>query len=358
MSQHAVFQKVPNAPGLYRNSATGVYLAIKCLGGKRRERSLKTTDRKLAERRMKEWVESFARINPELERITLRELLAKYLLIMRAKSRSTMRRAGYIAGCFTKTWKFGMDIEVRNIRPSMLDEWLALHEPRLKNSSYNLYVGFIRSVFEIAAKDKVVIESPAARIGTPWKRPQKTMRRVPTTEQFDAIIAHIRLNRFNEHHADSADFLEFLGTAGLGQAEAGNLEWSNVDWDMGRIHVRRQKTDALFYVPMYPKVRALLERMKASPKALASQRVFSIKDAKKALTGACHRLELPHFSQRNLRQYAIVLLLRAGIDPKLISRFQGHNDGGGLIMSTYSEVIASNDQEYERMQLSKLSAAA
>ena len=48
--------KVPQVPCLYRHSLNLGYYGIKKLGGKRKEHSLRTSDRKLAERRLKEWL--------------------------------------------------------------------------------------------------------------------------------------------------------------------------------------------------------------------------------------------------------------------------------------------------------------
>jgi len=39
-------------------------------------------------------------------------------------------------------------------------------------------------------------------------------------DEFNAIIADVRSQVYNADAADSANFLEFLGLAGLGQAEA------------------------------------------------------------------------------------------------------------------------------------------
>jgi len=99
-----------------------------------------------------------------------------------------------------------------------------------------------------------------------------------------------------------------------------------------------------------------MERLKAKAgtNATALTPVLKIKDAKRALTGACERLNLPHFSQRNLRQCLIMRLWKQGIDKKLIAKWQGHSDGGQLIMDTYTEVFGSDDAEYERLQLAKL----
>ena len=89
-------------------------------------------------------------------------------------------------------------------------------------------------------------------------------------------------------------------------------------------------------------------------RVLPSARVFKIKDAKKALSAACAQLKLPYFSQRNLRQSLIRRLIRAKLDVKSISKWQGHQDGGQLILDTYTEVFGDDEDAYEQIQLAKL----
>jgi len=50
----------------------------------------------------------------------------------------------------------------------------------------------------------------------------------------------------------------------------------------------------------------------------------------------------------------ILRLWKAGVDKKLIAKRQGHQDGGQLIMDTYTEVFGGDDAEYEQQQLAKL----
>jgi integrase len=68
------------------------------------------------------------------------------------------------------------------------------------------------------------------------------------------------------------------------------------------------------------------------------EQIFKIADAKKALTGACRRLSYPPFSQRSLRRMFIVRAIERGVDVKVIAEWQGHRDGGKLILGTYSHV--------------------
>lgn len=351
-----LYVKVPGVVGLYRHAVSDRYYGVKKIKGKRRERSLETTDRKIAERRLKEWIASLEKVDGEMEKTTLGQLRASFVAVNKGKSDSSQCINEGVLREFSTWWPHGLDFQVRNIRPSHLEEWLAIQERRLKNTTYNRYAGVLKQMFELAVKDRIIAESPFDRVATRWKKPQTPVRRVPTVEQFEAIVTDIRSQKFSRHARATADFLEFLGLAGLGQAEASSLMWHNVDFEKNCMSVRRHKTDVRFSVPIYPHLSPLMERLKAEAgaKATPTALVFKIKDAKKALTGACERLGLPHFSQRNLRQCLIMRLWKLSVDKKLIAKWQGHQDGGQLILDTYTEVFGSDDAEYERLQLAKL----
>jgi hypothetical protein len=58
-----------------------------------------------------------------------------------------------------------------------------------------------------------------------------------------------------------------------------------------------------------------------------------------------------------LRQFLIGRLWKAGVNRKLIAKWQGHRDGGKLIIDTYTEVFGDDDSAYGRQQLAKLTRA-
>lgn len=353
----ATYAKVPAFPGLYRHSRSGRYYGFKKLHGKRYECSLRTGDRKIAERRLRDWKRNLETVDREVERTTLRELIHKFVAANQGKSSKTRATNASIIRCVEKSWPGGTDVEVRAIKPSHLDEWLAMQETRLKNTTYNRYAGVLRHMFNIAARDRIIAESPFKQVKTPWKRPQEPVRLTPTEEQFRAILDSIRSQRFTDHAQASADFVEFLGLAGLGQAEASSLTWGDVDFHRGRIGVRRHKTSTRFHVPIYPELKQVLTRLRKEARhPAANTRVFAINDAKKALASACSRLGYPNFSQRSIRRCLIRKLWRSGVDKKLIAKWQGHQDGGQLIMDTYTEAFGEDDAEYEKQQLAKLCA--
>ena len=155
----------------------------------------------------------------------------------------------------------------------------------------------------------------------------------------------IRDQPFNADAHDCADFVEFIGLAGLGQAEASPLTWRDVDFERGQLTTFRHKTRTGFVIPIYPQVRPLLERPHACRRVEDAGRVLSIKDAKKAITGgACRRLALPPYSHRSFRRMFITRAIENGVDVKVIAQWQGHRDGGKLILDTYSHVNRVHSQ--------------
>jgi integrase len=194
----------------------------------------------------------------------------------------------------------------------------------------------------------MISASPAAHLHSAKR--EKPIRLTPSFEQFKAIIADVRSQPFNADAQDSADFLEFLGLAGLGQAEAAALTCSDVDFEAQRIITFRHKTTTGFAVPLYPQIRPLLERL-CNGRA-HDERVFRIADARKALAGACRRLGYPPFSQRSLRRLFITRAIERGVDVKVIAEWQGHKDGGKLILDTYSHVNPAHSQRMAQLMTS------
>jgi integrase len=202
-----------------------------------------------------------------------------------------------------------------------------------------------RALFNSAVRDRIITTSPAAHLHSAKR--EKPIRLTPSFEQFKAIIADVRAQQFNADSQDSADFLEFLGLAGLGQAEAGSLTRADVDLAAGQIITYRHKTSTGFAIPIFPQVRALLERLCEGK--MHDARVFKISDSKKALTGACRRLGYPPFSQRSLRRMFITRAIELGVDVKVIAEWQGHRDGGKLILDTYSHVNRVHSQRMAQL---------
>jgi integrase len=340
-SKIGAFQKVGEC--LYRYSSNGVYYARIRVDGKEIKRALGTTDRDLAKRKLAGFKDEQRQIDRSQGKLTLAELCDRYLKTVQHQKPKTLERKTCIVGRIKRDWPTGSSIQIAKIKPSDVDLWLSTVQRRANrfgSASRNLHISCIREVFGLAVRDRIISVSPATHLRSAKR--EKPIRLTPTFEQFNAIIADVRAQRFNADAQDSADFLEFLGLAGLGQAEAGSLTRSDIDFEADRIITFRHKTATGFAIPIFPQVRPLLERLCAGKSN--GDRIFKILDAKKALAGACQRLDLRPFSQRSLRRMFITRAIEKGVDVKVIAEWQGHKDGGKLILDTYSHVNPSHSQ--------------
>jgi integrase len=334
------FQKVGEC--LYRYSRNGVYYARIKRAGKETKRSLRTTDRSLAQRRLRDFQDDQQQVDPSRGNLTFAQLCDRWLATKKNANPKTLGTKAHVVKLIKSRWPGGAAQRVRDIAPSQADLFLA--QFRFGAASQNAFVTVIRELFDFAVRDNCIAKTPCAHLK--FRKRDKPIRLTPTFEQFKAIIADVRAQSFNADAQDSADFLEFLGLAGLGQAEAGSLGAADVDFDAGRFITFRHKTSTGFAVPIFPQLRPLLERL---CEGKANDRVFKVRDAKKGLAGACRRLGLAPFSQRSLRRMFITRAIERGVDVKVIAEWQGHRDGGKLILDTYSHVRPEHSQRMAQL---------
>src|SRR6266496_6658019 len=99
--------------------------------------------------------------------------------------------------------------------------------------------------------------------------------------------------------------------------------------------IRRPPRSTLFpYTTLFRSPLLLRRRRDDVP----NERVFAIDNAKKAIANACRRLNLPQYSHLSFRRMFITRAIERGVDVKVIAEWQGHKDGGKLILDTYSHV--------------------
>lgn len=329
---------------LYRYRPSGTYYARVKQRGKDIRQSLETCDRELAKRKLRDFKRDLGLLDLAAGDLTLAELCERYFKTVLHQKPSTVQGKRMVIDRMLAHWPGGSSRRLKDVRTSEIREFLSASVGENSKSLYNHYVFVVRAVFDVALQDRLIATSPAADIKA-VKR-DKPIRRTPSFKDFQDIVQDIRGQAFNADCRDSSDFVELLGLAGLGQAEASALRWGDVDWERGEITTFRHKTSKGFVIPIYPQLRPLLERLRGDRNPTPDERVVQIDDAKKALAGACRRLNLPAYSQRALRRMFITRALEKGIDVKVIAQWQGHTDGGKLILDTYSHV---SPQHVKRM---------
>ena len=327
------FEKV--AECLYRYSSNGVYYARFESQGKEIRRSLRTTDRATAKRKLGDLQRDLARTDLSAGKCTLSDLCDRYLATIQHQKPKTVRRKQDIAAAIKRDFPGGTSIFIDKVVPSKVLMWLASYN--FGAPSYNLYLEFTRAIFAMAVGDRLLAHSPIEHLkGKKLTDPQ---RDTPTNEEFHAIVDNIRRQPFNADAKDSADYVEFMGLIGLGQAEIATFTWGDFTTAEHAEKIR-VKTGRGFPVPLFPGVRVLLERMRGELGYTPDphEPIFKQKDARKALRGACERLGFRLYSHRSFRRMFITRRIEQGIDIQTIASWQGHTDGGKLLLSKYGKI--------------------
>jgi len=261
----------------------------------------RTTDRKLADRELRRLKDEQGQVDRSQGKLTLAELCDHYKKTVQHQGLKTVIQETYVADRIRGNWPTGSLIQVVKVRPSDVDMWLARYQ--FGTASRNFHIQVLKDVFDLAVRDRIIVVSPAQHLK--YAKRDKPIRRTPTFEQFQAIVASIRAQRINGHDADESA------------------------------------------IPLYPQLRSLLEKRHAQK--AADGRVFKIKDAMRAIEAACKRLKLPAYSHRSFRRMFIPRAIEKGIDVKVIAEWQGHRDGGKLILDTSSHVNWEHSQRMAQL---------
>jgi integrase len=347
-------------PCLFRHEANKNYYGKKKHRGKTITKALQTeqggkiTDRKLAEAALRIWLDSLD-APVKLQAITFRELYALFLQAKRGKEKSTLKTYTFRFGTIEKEAPQVLDMPVDKIKPSDFAPMLGKLEKEWKPRTFNALTLFIKQLFDLAIRDEIIEKNPYNRLTTKRLKLNDAPAQVPTVEQCERIVTSMRTQEFADTAEVSADLCAFLHLAGLGEAEADFLTWGNIDFEAGVMKCKRIKTGAYFDVPIYPHMKAFLLNMYARQGEPGPEvKAFKVRSIKKGLFNACRRLGFHPYSPRDLRKARIVWLLRQGITPETLSRWQGHKDNGVLIRRTYSWVIDDAYKQYEKAQLALL----
>ncbi len=350
------FKKVAGASSLYRyvgldgSVKDGSYYMIAKFKGNRSpvKECLNTTDLALAKRKV---LSAKQRRKTGAGDITLMALGEAYKAGRNGKNQKTIQ---WVLNRLERECPFYGTI-VRKTLPIDISKFVS--GLKLEPRSNNLFFQTLKGIFEEGVINGYLEKNPMEALKKSLRRKGgRKLPNAPTPEEFDAILKEIRGQKFADTAKASGDLVEFLGTAALGVAEAANLDWRDINFKTERMRIERRKTKVYFDVPLYPDLKPLLERLHKEANEPKSGKVFKVVNPKVAIKKACERLDLPHYTARNFRQMGVINLLRDKLDYKLVSKYQGHQDGGVLIISTYSEVISKNDSNYEEEQLKRLRA--
>ena len=317
------------------NSSRTIYANFR-YKGKTFRHSLETTDKTVARNRLAKFRQDLEKgPAPNQENGLVSELSPKFLKSLATKSQSVQVRSRGHLKHFCK--RFGQ-ANPRDLKPMEIQAWLqALREERsFGEDCHNKYVETLRHFYAFLIQNDYASANPMKEFE--FLKGKAVRKHTPTTEQVGALLTYIREKTFFPEKQETMDFIEFLGLTGQGRAEAVHAAWSDVLWDAKKINFYRQKTRANAHsMPLFPALEAFLKRRYEASGKQPSEKIFKIKNAKRALASACEKLGLAKLGHHSFRRYFITQRLMEGVPPNIVAKWVGHRTSE-MVMEIYSSI--------------------
>lgn len=336
-----VFKRV--AENLYRLETSGGYYALLKRADKQFRRSLRTKDRKLAERRLAELRSQVGSLTTSDDaRLGFPEIADRWM----AATSHTLKEASIKRrrSCIKNLTPFFAGMAIRNIQAQHCERWLTERAGGIAAQTMAHELNTMRGVFDYAVKHGLMLANPAKDIQR--KRIVQKAITIPTREQFKQLIATIRQSdgRLDSQRKAKAgaDMVELLAYSGMRVHEARELRWRDVNFEKNNFIVtggeRGTKNHEQRLVPMNSALRNLLENLERAHVGEIDDYVSPIKDAKKCIQTAARRLQIHPFTHHDFRHFFATTCIESGVDIPTVSRWLGHRDGGALAMRVYGHL--------------------
>jgi integrase len=337
----AVFNKV--GENLYRLDSTGGYYALLKRGDKQFRRSLKTKDRRLAERRLAELREQIGNLSlTEATDVNFEDVAKRWLATnQHTMKQSSIERRLLSIKTVAPFFKAG---SIRAISPADCERWLIERGSTIAPSTFANELDTLNGTFKYAISRGLLLTSPARNIKR--RRIVQAKITVPSREQFQQLVAAIRHSdgrlESQRKAKSGADLVELLAYSGCRLREATALRWCDVDFKRHCFTVtggeRGTKNNETRIIPMTGALSELLKRLKTERKPEPTDLISPIQDAKKCLHTACRKLKFHQFTHHDFRHFFATTCIESGVDIPTISKWLGHKDGGALAMKVYGHL--------------------
>jgi len=348
---------------LVRHKSGGYYARL-YLNGKEIWKSLKTSHFSVAEARLakaqKEHRERKTKeIDPSDAKMTFGQAAALHMQRLDEKLSIKRRTREYwkeTLKALVKSWPELSEKEVRRVTPNACREWAARYAKIACSTRYNNSLALLRHIMDLAIETGVIFANPATGLDRKSIRPKKL--ELPTRAQFAAFIAEMRAG----HGRDSkncADFAQGLAFTGCRIAEAGQIEWRDVNFETGEVLVKGDPEEAtkngeIRRVPMIPQAKDLFERMRTErAEEPMNAKIFLVRECQKSMDRAGKKVGMTRITHHDLRHFFATVSIESGVDIPTVSRWLGHKDGGVLAMKTYGHLR----REHSVAQAQKVSFA-
>jgi integrase len=324
---------------LYRNGH-GVYFAWFSVRGKQLKRSLKTSDKELARRRLAELRKVATRLHGLEDRnLRFEEVVRAWLESIQGGLKSSTYRRRVV--CINQLMPFFKTIPMRSITATDIEKWKLRRGASIAARTFNKELETLNHVIRYARDVKgILLDKPAEKVRN--RKTETATVEIPSKEQFGMLLAELR-NEPQAVRSGAAEFAEFLAYSGLRLGEGREVRWRDVNFELNTLLVTGGETVTKNHqhrtIPLFPSLRRLLESViKERGEISKEDRIFAIRDIRQAVGSACQRAGLPRFGHHALRHFFCSNAIEAGVDFKAIAGWLGHKDGGVLAAKTYGHL--------------------
>ena len=299
------------------------------------------------------------------ERITVAEYLARWLAAIAASIRpKTLQEYTSVVQTHLIP-AFGTRL-LSQLQPLAIQElWQRKIEAGLSPGTVRYIHAVLRRALKMAVRWGLLARNPMDSVEPPRARPAAFA--VWTEDEARAFLSGIRTHRL------FALYLLALAT-GMRKGELLGLRWEDVDWQGGRLAVRRQVGVVGGRITVGEPKTAKSRRSVALPdvalSALAEHRerggdgsgyVFVSETGEamwpevlsRQFLALAYKMGLPRIRFHDLRHTAATLMLSRGVHPKIVSEMLGHS-GVGMTLDVYSHVLPHMQREAAREMQSLL----
>lgn len=342
-------QFVKVAECLYRNQSSGTYFALVKRKGKQIRKSLKTKDRKLAERRLREFRKNAERLTASTSdrKAPFSNVAKRWLKVHNPNLKKSS--ADRNVRCVKELNKFFGKIPVSDIGRRHCEDWAVQRGQGIAASTFNKDAQVLKAVLEYALHDGMILDNPARVI----KRRKVVDKEIviPSREEYESLL--LTIDELDPRARESRNLVQLLALSGMRLGEATRILWREVDFERNQFTVSGgdigTKNHEIRKVPLFPSLRAFLELLLQQQEPRPSDRIISIDSTKSALQTACRVQGLPHFSHHSFRHFFVSNALEKGIDFKTIASWIGHKDGGLLVAKTYGHLREIHSNEMAKL---------
>jgi|GEM_PF-5600339 len=338
---------VTTTANLSKYIPTGGYYFRGTVNGVGYSRRLKTDNLTLAKRKVVEMADQLRNAGKGGGKITLIQLLEEYKLSRGGKN------IGTIDGVITQFSKIPALGKKQISQIKSIEIAQVFSDLKLAPAYKKQHVNTLNASFEMAVGMGYIINNPMKVLDLKEKIVRKKPQ-APTFEQFEKIRETIRGNKHSDTAEAAFELFSFCGMFGCYEADANNLDWSDINFEKGRISMKKERQQHFYSVPIFDYALAFLTDLWERRGKPIRGKVFLIRTCKRSLDTACKKLGFPHFTIIRFRSMFICKALYSGVSAKKCSQWVGHQDGGVLIMRTYSEVISDMDDAQEKADISKM----